>query len=157
VALTPAQVAAQKGASIREATGETYVGTVSGLGSTTDVIQGDMSRTTAPVQAGLAMTWGGATQLSTTDGLTTEIAGHAKSNTFAWITGLGFGSTVGVTDARGNSRTYTVYALDDVNDDSYSVRTGKDQYHAIISADQGEAVVLQTCLSATVNRIVWAR
>ncbi len=154
---TPAQKAAQKAASIRATTGETYVGTVSGLGMATDVIQGSMSRTTAPAQAGLAMTWGGATQLSTTDGLTTEIAGHAKSNTFSWITGLGVGSQVAVTDASGNSRTYRVYAVDDVNDDSYSVKDGKDQYNAIISANQGEAVVLQTCLSDTVNRIVWAR
>jgi hypothetical protein len=153
---TPAQRAAAKAASIRNATGETYVGTISGLGSSTDVIQGSMSRTSAPAQAGLAMTWGGATRLSTTDGLTTEIAGHAKSNTFAWIMGLGVGSQVSVTDANGNSRTYTVYATDDVNDDSYSTKTGKDQWNAITSAGQGEAVVLQTCISNTVNRIVWA-
>ena len=153
---TPAQRAAAKAASIRNATGETYVGTISGLGSSTDVVQGSMSRTSAPAQAGLAMTWGGATRLSTTDGLTTEIAGHAKSNTFAWIMGLGVGSQVSVTDANGNSRTYTVYATDDVNDDSYSTKTGKDQWNAITSAGQGEAVVLQTCISDTVNRIVWA-
>jgi hypothetical protein len=153
---TPAQRAAAKAASIRNATGETYVGTISGLGRSTDVVQGSMSRTSAPAQAGLAMTWGGATRLSTTDGLTTEIAGHAKSNTFAWIMGLGVGSQVSVTDANGNSRTYTVYATDDVNDDSYSTKTGKDQWNAITSAGQGEAVVLQTCISNTVNRIVWA-
>lgn len=154
---TPAQRAAAKAASIRNATGETYVGTISGLGRSTDVVQGSMSRTTAPAQAGLAMTWGGATRLSTTDGLTTEIAGHAKSNTFAWIMGLGVGSQVSVTDANGNSRTYTVYATDDVNDQSYSTKNGKDQWNAITSAGQGEAVVLQTCISNTVNRIVWAR
>ncbi|MEL1196313.1 hypothetical protein AADX85_14695, partial [Staphylococcus epidermidis] len=87
-----------KAASIRNTTGETYVGTISGLGHATDVVQGSMSRTSAPAQAGLAMTWGGATRLSTTDGLTTEIAGHARSMNFAWIMGLGVGSQVSVTD-----------------------------------------------------------
>ncbi|WP_407895018.1 sortase domain-containing protein [Lacticaseibacillus sp. N501-2] len=153
---TPAQRAQAKAASIQNATGETYVGTISGLGHSTDVVLGSMSRTSAPAQAGLAMTWGGATRLSTTDGLTTEIAGHAKSNTFAWIMSLGVGSQVTVTDANGNARTYTVYARDDVNDQSYSTKTGKDQWNAITSAGQGEAVVLQTCISNTVNRIVWA-
>lgn len=153
---TPAQRAQAKAASIQNATGETYVGTISGLGHSTDVVLGSMSRTSAPAQAGLAMTWGGATRLSTTDGLTTEIAGHAKSNTFAWIMSLGVGSQVTVTDANGNARTYTVYATDDVNDQSYSTKTGKDQWNAITSAGQGEAVVLQTCISNTVNRIVWA-
>lgn len=155
-AQTPAQKAAAKAASIRATTGETYVGTISGAGHSTDVVQGSMSRTSAPAQAGLAMTWGGATRLSTTDGLTSEIAGHARSTTFAWVMSLGVGSTVSVTDASGNSRSYTVYATDDVNDDSYSVKNGKDQYNAITSAGQGEAVVLQTCISDTVNRIVWA-
>lgn len=153
---TPAQKAAAKAASFRANYGETYVGTISGLGHATDVVQGSMSRTTAPAQSGLAMTWGGATRLSTTDGLTSEIAGHATSGTFSWIMGLGIGSQVSVTDASGNSRTYTVYATDDVNDQSYSTKDGKDQYNAITSAGQGEAVVLQTCISNTVNRIVWA-
>ncbi|WP_461214969.1 sortase domain-containing protein [Lacticaseibacillus sp. GG6-2] len=153
---TPAQKAAAKAASIRATTGETYVGTISGAGHSTDVVQGSMSRTSAPAQPGLAMTWGGATRLSTTDGLTSEIAGHARSTTFSWIMSLGVGSTVSVTDSNGNSRSYTVYATDDVNDDSYSVKNGKDQYNAITSAGQGEAVVLQTCISNTVNRIVWA-
>lgn len=156
VAQTPAQRAAAKAASIRATSGETYVGTISGLGHVTDVIQGSMSRTTAPAQDGLAMTWGGATRLSTTDGLTSEIAGHAKTNTFSWIMGLGVGSHVSVTDASGNSRTYTVYLTDNVNDESYSVKNGADRYNQIISAGQGEAVVLQTCISSTVNRIVWA-
>ncbi|WP_390407724.1 sortase domain-containing protein [Lacticaseibacillus jixiensis] len=153
---TPAAKAAAKAASFRSSYGETYVGTISGLGHTTDVVQGSMSRTTAPAQSGLAMTWGGATRLSTTDGLTTEIAGHATSGTFSWIMGLGVGSQVSVTDASGHSRTYTVYATDNVNDQSYSTKTGKDQYNAITSAGQGEAVVLQTCISSSVNRIVWA-
>lgn len=153
---TPAQRAAAKAATIRNTTGETYVGTISGAGHSTDVIQGSMSRTSAPQQAGLAMTWGGATRLSTTDGLTTEIAGHDRSANFAWVMNLGIGSTVSVTDANGNSRSYRVYKTDDVNDQSYSTRDGKDEWNAITSAGQGEAVVLQTCISDTVNRIVWA-
>ncbi|MFD1393948.1 sortase domain-bontaining protein [Lacticaseibacillus jixianensis] len=155
--VTPAQQAAAKAASIRRTTGETYVGTISGLGHTTDVIQGSLSRTKAPANAGMAMTWGGATNMTTTDGLTSEIAGHAKSNTFAWIMGLRNGSQVSVTDAQGHSRSYHVYMTDDVNDDSYSVKNGADRLNAIISAHQGEAVVLQTCITNTVNRIVWAR
>ncbi|WP_203623737.1 MULTISPECIES: sortase domain-bontaining protein [unclassified Lacticaseibacillus] len=153
---TAAQSAAAKAASIRATTGETYVGTISGLGHSTVVVQGSRSRTKAPAQAGMAMTWGGATHMTTTDGLTSEIAGHAKSNTFSWIMGLGIGSRVSVTDANGQSRTYTVYMTDDVNDESYSVKNGADRLNAILSPNQGEAVVLQTCISQTVNRLVWA-
>ncbi|WP_390410698.1 sortase domain-containing protein [Lacticaseibacillus jixiensis] len=154
--VTPAAKAAAKVASFKRSYHETYVGTISGLGHSTDVVQGSMRRTTAPKQAGLAMTWGGATRLSTTDKLTTEIAGHATSRNFSWIMGLRVGSKVSVTDASGRSRTYKVYATDNVNDQSYSTKTGKDRYNAIVSAHQGEAVVLQTCISNTVNRLVWA-
>ncbi|MFD1393947.1 sortase domain-bontaining protein [Lacticaseibacillus jixianensis] len=154
---TPAQKAAAKAASIRRTTGERYVGTISGLGHATDVIQGSLTRTKAPARAGMAMTWGGATRMTTTDGLTSEIAGHAKSNTFAWIMRLRNGSRVSVTDAQGRSRSYRVYMTDNVNDDGYSVKNGADRLNSIISAHQGEKVVLQTCITNTVNRLVWAR
>ncbi|WP_054749581.1 sortase domain-bontaining protein [Lacticaseibacillus thailandensis] len=128
---------------------------ISFLGITMPVLQGSMSATTAPA-GNYVETWGGQTRLSVSDGQSTHIIGHNTSN-FGAIIQLGVGSAVTVTDVNGQVRTYHVTSTADVNDQGYDVHTGRDEWNHIVSASQGEQIVLQTCLSGTVNRMVWAR
>lgn len=129
--------------------------TISFAGVTMTVLRGSMSATTAPA-GNVAQTWGGQTRLSVTDGQSTHIIGHNTSS-FGRITSLGVGSGVKVVDGNGNTRTYHVYSVKNVTDQGYVQGTRTNVYNRIVSASQGEQVVLQTCLSQTVNRIVWAR
>ncbi|WP_054679829.1 sortase domain-containing protein [Lacticaseibacillus sharpeae] len=129
--------------------------TISFAGVTMSVITGSMSVTTAP-SGNVAQTWGGQTHLSVTDGQSTHIIGHNTSS-FGRIMALGAGSPVTVTDGNGNTRTYHVYSVKNVTDQGYIEGTNTSVYGKIVSANQGEQVVLQTCISSTVNRLVWAR
>jgi hypothetical protein len=129
--------------------------TISFLGVTVPVIQGNMSITTAPA-GNRAQTWGGQTHLSVTDGQSTHIIGHNTSN-FGRIIGLAVGSAVTVTDGNGNTKTYHVTKTLNVTDQGKVEGTNTDVYNQIVNANQGEQVVLQTCISSTVNRLVWAR
>lgn len=128
---------------------------ISFLGITMPVIQGNMSVTTAPA-GNLVETWGGQTRLSVSDGQSTHIIGHNTSS-FGAIIQLGVGSAITVTDVDGQVRTYHVTSTADVNDQGYDIHTGQDEWNHIVSAGQGEQIVLQTCLSGTINRLVWAR
>lgn len=98
----------------------------------------------------------GQTHLSVTDGQSTHIIGHNTSS-FGRVLSLGAGSPVTVTNGNGNTRTYHVYSVRNVTDEGYIQGTHTSVYNQIVSASQGEQVVLQTCISSTVNRIVWAR
>ncbi|WP_164848111.1 sortase domain-bontaining protein [Lacticaseibacillus hulanensis] len=129
--------------------------TISFAGARMTVIRGNMSVTTAP-SGNVAQTWGGQTRLSVTDGQSTHIIGHNTSS-FGRVLSLGVGSPVTVTDGNGNTRTYHVYSAKNVTDAGYISGTHTSVYNQIVSANQGEQVVLQTCISNTVNRIVWAR
>lgn len=129
--------------------------TISFLGVTVPVIQGNMSITTAP-SGNRAQTWGGQTHLSVTDGQSTHIIGH-NTTSFGQIIGLAVGSAVSVTDGNGNTKTYHVTKTLNVTDQGKVEGTNTDVYNQIVSANQGEQVVLQTCISSTINRLVWAR
>lgn len=129
--------------------------TISFLGTTVPVIQGNMSITTAP-SGNRAQTWGGQTRLSVTDGQSTHIIGHNTSS-FGRIIGLGVGSAVSVTDGNGNTKVYHVTKTLNVTDQGKIQGTNTDVYNQIVNANQGEQIVLQTCISSTINRLVWAR
>lgn len=129
--------------------------TISFLGVTVPVIQGNMSITTAP-SGNRAQTWGGQTHLSVTDGQSTHIIGH-NTTSFGEIMGLSVGSAVSVTDGNGNTKTYHVTKTLNVTDQGKVEGTNTDVYNQIVNANQGEQVVLQTCISSTINRLVWAR
>lgn len=130
-------------------------GTIAFSGVTVKVIKGSMKVTTAP-KGNIAQTWGGQTKLSVTDKQSTHIIGHNTSS-FGKIVKLKKGSAVTVRDANGHSKTYHVTVVRNVTDYGLIQGTKKDVWNQIVSAKQGEQVVLQTCLSQTVNRIVWAR
>ncbi|MCI1284278.1 sortase domain-containing protein [Lacticaseibacillus songhuajiangensis] len=130
-------------------------GTIAFSGVTVKVIKGNMKVTTAP-KGNLAQTWGGQTNLSVTDKQSTHIIGH-NNTSFGKIVKLKKGSPVTVRDSKGHSKTYHVTAVRNVTDYGMIQGTKKDVWNQIVSAKQGEQVVLQTCLSKTLNRIVWAR
>lgn len=87
------------------------------------------------------------------DGSSTHIIGH-NPGAFSVILSLGVGSPVTVTDGNGNSRTYTVYSVMDVNDQGYD-RSGNAQWESIL-AQGGESISLQTCLGDYWNRMILA-
>lgn len=91
---------------------------------------------------------------STTDGMTTHIIGH-NPGIFNGVLSLGVGSQVKVTDRNGQSRTYTVYALMDVNDYGYD-SSGRYVWNTILGQG-GESISLQTCINDDWNRMVLAR
>ncbi|WDF82822.1 sortase [Lacticaseibacillus pabuli] len=128
---------------------------VSFAGVTVPVIKGNMSVTTAP-KGNRAETWGGQTTLSTTDNESTHMIGH-NNTSFGKIVKLKKGSAVTVHDVNGKTKVYHVTAVHDVTDSGYINHTKTSVYKQIVNPNQGEQVVLQTCLSETVNRLVWAR
>lgn len=91
---------------------------------------------------------------STTDGATTHIIGH-NPGIFNTVLYLGIGSQVTVVDRNGNSRTYTVYALYDVND-AGNDRNGNAVWGSILG-QTGESISLQTCIDDYWNRMVLAK
>lgn len=129
--------------------------TIAFNGVTVRVIKGNMKVKTAP-KGNLAQTWGGQTNLSVTDRQSTHMIGHNISS-FGKIVKLKKGNAISVRDARGYVKVYHVTQVLNVTDRGYINGTRKSVYKQIVSAKQGEQIVLQTCLSRTVNRIVWAR
>lgn len=129
--------------------------TISFAGVTVPVVKGNTKVTTAP-KGNVAQTWGGQTNLSVRDNQSTHIIGH-NTSTFGNIVKLKVGSPVVVRDALGMTKTYHVTRVANVNDRGILQGTKQSVYKQIVSAKQGEQVVMQTCLSQTMNRIVWAR
>ncbi|WP_155287893.1 sortase domain-containing protein [Lacticaseibacillus zhaodongensis] len=128
---------------------------ISFAGVTVPVVKGNMHVTSAP-HANVAQTWGGQTTLSTTDHQSTHMIGH-NNTSFGKIVKLKKGSAVTVHDVNGKTRVYHVTKVLNVTDQGYINGTKTSVYKQIVNANQGEQVVLQTCLSETVNRLVWAR
>ena len=128
---------------------------ISFLGVTMQILKGNMNVTTAP-SGNRIQTWGGQTTVSVTDQQSTHLIGHNTSN-FGKIVKLKKGSAVTVVDGLGHKKVYHVTITRDVNDQAIDVHTGTDVYEQIVDAHQGEQIVLQTCLTDTLNRIVWAR
>ncbi|MHA3066387.1 sortase domain-containing protein [Lacticaseibacillus saniviri] len=131
-------------------------GQVQFLGLTTPVIAGDRQVTDAPA-GNMGQTWGGATQLSVTDQLSTHIIGHDGPTNFNSVKRLQVGDAITVTDFSNQVRTYRVYKVASVNDQAIQMGTGINLFPNIVNADQGEQIVLQTCETETINRIVWAK
>ncbi|KRM55137.1 sortase domain-containing protein [Lacticaseibacillus sharpeae] len=130
-------------------------GYVTFLGRTTKVSLGNTMVNTAPT-GNTAQTWGGQATLSTRDHKSTHIIGHNTSN-FGKITKLKVGSAITVKDASGHKKTYHVKSYKNVTDFGFVAGTRKYVYGTMVSANQGEQIVLQTCISRTVNRVVWAK
>lgn len=128
---------------------------ISFVGVTVPVIKGNMTVTSAP-RGNVAQTWGGQTKLSNTDNQSTQMIGHNNSS-FGKIVKLKKGSKVTVHDGKGNTKVYHVTKVLNVTDQGYINHTKTSVYKQIVNPHQGEQVVLQTCLSETVNRLVWAR
>ncbi|WDF83541.1 sortase [Lacticaseibacillus pabuli] len=129
--------------------------TINFLGVTMQIIKGNMNVTTAP-SGNRVQTWGGQTTISVTDQQSTHLIGHNTSN-FGKIVQLKKGSAVTVVDGFGHKKVYHVTMTRDVNDQAVDIHSGADVYDQIVNAKQGEQIVLQTCLTETLNRIVWAR
>lgn len=104
----------------------------------------------------VAATWGGSPIQSGTDGLNTHFIGH-NPGVFSPICSLGAGSSITVTDSTGNATTYTVNGIIQVDDSGRDIHSGQDHWDQITSAGGGERITLQTCLSDTVNLIVYAQ
>ncbi|KRM72881.1 hypothetical protein FC34_GL000593 [Lacticaseibacillus brantae DSM 23927] len=125
------------------------------LGLTTPIIEGDRSIVDAP-PANIAQTWGGATHLAVNDGLSTHLVAHDGASNFDSVKRLKVGDAVTVLDSQSQEKTYRVYRVADVDDYGNDQATGQNLWSAIVDANQGEQIVLQTCISDTINRIVWA-
>ncbi|WP_127849426.1 sortase domain-bontaining protein [Lacticaseibacillus hulanensis] len=130
-------------------------GSINFLGKTTKISRGNTMVNTAPT-GNSAQTWGGQAVLSTRDHLSTHIIGHNTSN-FGNITRLKIGSRITVRDAYGHTKVYHVKSAKNVTDFGLVAGTRTNVYGKMVSAYQGEQIVLQTCLSSRVNRVVWAK
>ena len=153
--VTPSFVSASATQNVEAATKAPARNKISFDGVTVPVIKGNMSVTSAP-HANVAQTWGGQTTLSNTDNQSTEMIGH-NNTSFGKIVNLKKGSKVTVHDNMGNTKVYHVTKVLNVTDQGLINHTSTSVYNQIVDANQGEQVVLQTCLSETVNRLVWAR
>ncbi len=91
---------------------------------------------------------------STTDGTTTHIIGH-NPGAFSAVMYLGVGSAITVWDASGNSRTYTVYQVLEVDDNSMD-HQGVDRWNDMMN-QAGESISVQTCIDDNWNRILLAK
>lgn len=125
------------------------------LGVSVPVRQGNMSVKTAPSE-GAALTWGGQPRLDVADNQSTHIIGH-NTGRLGGIIRLKKGMPITVTDVNGRQRVYHVVRIANVTDRGLDLATGINVFRNIVSQWQGEQIVLQTCLSGTLNRLVWAR
>jgi len=153
--VTPSFVSASASQNVQAAAKAPVRNRISFKGASVPVIKGNMSVTSAP-HANVAQTWGGQTTLSNTDNQSTEMIGH-NNTSFGKIVNLKKGSKVTVHDNMGDVKVYHVTKVLNVTDQGFINHTKTSVYDQIGDADQGEQVVLQTCLSETVNRLVWAR
>ncbi|QBO36051.1 sortase [Periweissella cryptocerci] len=92
---------------------------------------------------------------STTDNQTSHFIGH-NPGVFTPVMSLRKGDPVTVTDAQGHTRTYHVTKIMDVYDCCLDVTTRKNEESTIFTAP-GERITLQTCITETINRIVYAK
>ena len=155
VAGTTTAAAGTDANSVVAATRSSVKSSVSFAGTTVPVIKGSMNITTAP-KGNVAETWGGQTTLSVHDNQSTHIIGHDGTR-FGAVEKLKQGSPVKVVDMYGKTKTYHVVRVSNVTDYGYLQGTKTDVWNKIVNAKQGEQVVLQTCLTETLNRVVWAR
>jgi hypothetical protein len=91
---------------------------------------------------------------STNDGAPTYFIGHNPGD-FSPEMKLAKGDPIEVTDTVGKHRTYHVNRIIVVDDDSINVKTGVDEWDNMVNAP-GERIVLQTCITDSTNRIVFA-
>ena len=103
----------------------------------------------------MASTWGGAATLNVNDGLSTHLIGH-NPGIFAFMFDLVIGDTITIYDSTGARRDYKVSEIVQVNDQGYEINTGADYWYAITEAGSREQIVLQTCITDTVNLIIFA-
>jgi len=104
---------------------------------------------------GQAPTWGGEASGNVADGLSSHFIGH-EYGAFAPVLSLSGGQVITVVDTNGQSRNYTVNGIVDVNDHAIGVNDKVNYWNQITGTGGGERIVLQTCISPTINRIVFA-
>lgn len=91
----------------------------------------------------------------THDGKPTHFIGH-NPGAFNAVTKLKKGNKITVIDSKGKKRTYKVVRVADVYDNGKNVKTGaKEMYNIFIAP--GERITLQTCLTSTKNRLIFAK
>ncbi|WP_078806624.1 sortase family protein [Pilibacter termitis] len=94
---------------------------------------------------GVASTWGGAEIFSGVDGLSTHFIGH-NEGAFTCFVSAKKGEVVQVTDGGGVMYYYTITQITLVDPSGIERGTGKDLFYNIINANEGERIVIQTCI-----------
>ncbi|WP_165964722.1 sortase domain-bontaining protein [Periweissella cryptocerci] len=92
---------------------------------------------------------------STTDGKTTHFIGH-NPGVFSPVMHLKKGDAITVVDKKDHKRVYHVTKVIDMYDWGLDVRTKKNEDYQILEAP-GERITLQTCITETINRVVFAK
>ncbi|GFH40609.1 sortase domain-containing protein [Lactococcus insecticola] len=102
----------------------------------------------------LASTWGGAAVNNVRDNRSTHFIGH-NPGLFSILTKMKVGEKITVYDYKGQNRQYTVTKIVQIGDHAFSTTLPKtDYWPTIVQPGSREQVVLQTCLSKTVNLLV---
>ncbi|MGM0172942.1 immunoglobulin-like domain-containing protein [Enterococcus sp. DIV0800] len=101
-----------------------------------------------------AGTWTGTGMVN--DNAPTHFIGHNPGD-FAPVMNITVGTPITIVDGQGNTRTYTVYEVLDVNDDGINAHDPNDDTWARVIDAGGERISLQTCITDSMNRIVLAR
>ncbi|WP_165964833.1 sortase [Periweissella cryptocerci] len=91
----------------------------------------------------------------THDGKPTHFIGH-NPGAFHEVTKLKKGDKITVIDSKGKKRTYKVNRVADVYDNGKNVQTHEKEMYNIFIAP-GERITLQTCLTSTKNRLIFAK
>lgn len=92
---------------------------------------------------------------STTDGKTTHFIGH-NPGIFSPVMHLRKGNAITVIDKNNHKRVYHVTKVIDMYDWGLDVHTKKNEDYEILEAP-GERITLQTCITESINRIVFAK
>lgn len=92
---------------------------------------------------------------STTDHKTSHFIGH-NPGLFHPVMSLHVGNPVTVIDGKGHKKTYHVTEVLNMYDWGANVKTKKNEDYDIL-AKPGERITLQTCISDSINRIVFAQ
>ncbi len=103
----------------------------------------------------LISTWGGAEIYSGNDGYNTHFIGH-NPGIFSVLTKVGNGSTIIVTDGKGQPTTYKVTRIFTVDDNAHNAKDGENYYNYMVSRRGGEVITLQTCLGSNKNLVIRA-
>ncbi|WP_165964745.1 sortase domain-bontaining protein [Periweissella cryptocerci] len=91
---------------------------------------------------------------STTDKKTSHFIGH-NPGLFHPVMSLHKGNPITVVDGKGHKRTYHVTKVINMYDWGADVRTNKNEDYDILETP-GERITLQTCITDSINRIVFA-